>query len=257
MKYGIISIGKQKRKWVKNVIKFIVIEDEKDSQDIIRKVLRKVSIEQDEEIEIKYFDKYCKELEKIINEEVFRKIYILDIELKGTMSGIEIAKQIRNIDWDSEIIFVTSHDKMFESVHRNILDVFDFIEKFHEMNTRLEKDIKAIIKQKFDKKMLRISSRNVDLEIYLKNILYITRDKEERKLIIHTKDIDFKVTSNFTEIIEKLDNRFIRTHRGCIANIDHVVEYNYKQNYFRLDNGKKVDLLSKKYRKEVEKCLTV
>ena len=231
------------------MIQFIVVEDEKKVQDQIRKVLRKIAFKNDTDLEVKYFSKYDKELEKIINND-FRKVYIMDIELDGSISGIDIAHKIRENDWDSEIIFVTCHDKMFETVYRNILDVFDFIEKFHDMENRLEKDLQTIYSQKFDKKMLKVNGRNVDLEIYLKNILYITRDKEDRKLIIYTKNIEFKIISTLNDILEKLDNRFIRTHRCCLANTDHIMEYNYKNGYFVLDNGTKVDLLSKKYRKK-------
>ena len=205
------------------MIKFVIVEDEKTVQNIVKKVIRKISILNDSEVEVKYFSKYDKELQKEINEELYRKVYILDIELTGSISGIDIAHKIRENDWDSEIIFITSHDKMFETVYRSVLDVFDFIEKFHDMEIRLERDLKLIYNQKFDKKMLKLHSRNADLEIYLKNILYITRDKEERKIIIHTKDIDFKIVSTLNDILEKLDSRFVRTHRGCIANKDHIV----------------------------------
>ena len=235
------------------MIKFVIVEDDEKIQNVIKKVIRKISIYNDEEVEVRYFTRYNKELQKEINEELYHKVYILDIELDGSVSGIDIGHKIRSIEWDSEIIFITNHDKMFETVHRTILDVFDFIEKFHDLENRLEKDIKLIYSQKFDKKMLKISGRNAELEIYLKNILYITRDKEDRKIIIHTKDIEFKVISTLNEILEKLDNRFVRTHRGCIANKDYVVEYRYNKGYFVLKDGTIVDLLSKKYRKEIEK----
>lgn len=235
------------------MIKFVVVEDEKKLRDVIKKVLRQVSITNDNEIEIIYYSKYNNELEKEIKNNMYRKVYILDIELEGKVSGIDIAQKIREEDWDSEIIFVTSHDKMFETVHRNVLNVFDFIEKFYEMENRLEKDITTIFKQKYDKKILKYANRNIDLEIYLKNIYYITRDKEDRKIMIHTKDVQFKINSSFNEISEKLDERFARSHRSCILNKEHVEEYNYGEGYFQLDNGKRVDLLSKKYRKELEK----
>ncbi len=234
------------------MIKFVIIEDDKKIQEIIKKLLRKISIENDIEMQISFYSAYNDKLANCIKENLYRKVYIIDIELEGSLSGIDIAQKLRENDWDSEIIFITSHDKMFETVYRNVLDVFDFIEKFHNLKTRLEKDITTIIKQKFDKKMLKISTRNIDLEIYLKNILYITRDKDDRKVIIHTNEVDFKVTNSLKEIGEKLDNRFVKSHRSCIVNKEHVVEYNYSQNYFQLDNGMKIDLLSKKYRKEIE-----
>ena len=149
------------------MIKFVIVEDEKIVQDVVKKVIRKVSMKNDTEIEVNYYTKYNKELQKEINEELYRKVYILDIELDSDVSGIDIANKIREKDWDSEIIFITNHDKMFETVHRNILDVFDFIEKFHDMESRLEHDLNIIYNQKFDKKMLKIYSRNADLEVYL------------------------------------------------------------------------------------------
>ena len=234
------------------MIKFVIVEDEKIVQDVVKKVIRKVSMKNDTEIEVNYYTKYNKELQKEINEELYRKVYILDIELDSDVSGIDIANKIREKDWDSEIIFITNHDKMFETVHRNILDVFDFIEKFHDMESRLEHDLNIIYNQKFDKKMLKIYSRNADLEVYLKNIYYLTRDKEDRKIIIHTQNINFKIVSTLNDITEKLDNRFARTHRGCIVNKDHVIKYSFSDGYFILDDGTKVGLLSKKYRKEIE-----
>lgn len=237
------------------MMKCIVVEDEKRVQENIQNVIRKLSIEKDIDLDVKYYKKFTKELEEEINEELYRKVYIMDIELESGPSGIEIAKKIREKDWESEIIFVTNHDKMFETVHRKVLDVFDFIEKFDNMEDRIEKDILTIYNQKFDKKMLKILARNADLEIYYKNINYIARDKEERKLIIYCNDVTFKINESLNDLLEKLDNRFIRVHRSCIVNKENVVLYNYKEGYFMLKNGEKVPLLSKKYRKEIEeKC---
>ena len=77
----------------------------------------------------------------ILRENKYHKIYLLDIELANNASGIQIAKKIREKDWDSQIIFMTNHDKMFETVYRSVYQVFDFIEKFHEFDKRLENDI--------------------------------------------------------------------------------------------------------------------
>ena len=110
----------------------------------------------------------------------------MDIELEGSVSGIQIAKKIRTDDWESEIIFITSHDKMFETVYRSIYQVFDFIEKYHEMSERLQKDLNVIFKKNFDNKMFTYSNKFFDLKIYYRSILYIYREKDERKLVIVT-----------------------------------------------------------------------
>ena len=235
-------------------MKFIVVEDERDAQEKIKKLLRKISVQTQIDLEIEYFKNYDEKLQKEINNTLYPKIYIMDIELDGEVSGMEVAEKIRDNDWDSEIIFVTTHDKYFDKVHRQILEVFDFIEKFQDMENRLEKDIKLILSKKADKKLLKIKGNHADVEIYMRNILYILRDKEERKSIIYTDtdDVTFKVSNSLIDLLDRLDSRFVQTHKSCIANKNRMVERNYAKGYFILDNGKKVDYLSRKYRKGID-----
>jgi len=236
------------------MIKFVVVEDEPLVQENIKKILRQISIKNDQNLEIVYFKKYNEELQAEIDNELYRKVYIMDIELENSISGIEIAEKIRENDWTSVIIFVTSHDSMFEMVHRGILQVFDFIEKFKNMEDRLTEDIQKIFDKKIDSHMLRLHGKHVDLDIYMKNILYITRDKEDRKAIIHTDtdNVSFKVAYSLSDLKEMLDHRFVQTHKGCIANKKRMREKNYAKGYFTLDTGEQVDMLSKKFRKEID-----
>ncbi len=233
------------------MISFVVVEDDLKTQKVIKEVLRKTVISKDNTIDIKYFTKYNDELKTLIEDDSIRKVYIMDIELESKVSGIDIAKLIRKNDWESEIIFITCHDKMFESVYRNVYEVFDFIEKFFNMESRLEKDIEMIFKKNFDNKMLIISNRNVELQIYYRAITHIIRDKEERKVVVYTDTNTFKLNMSLSDIMEMLDDRFIQTHRSCIANRQRVHQWNWTKGDFILDNGKKVDYLSKKYKKEV------
>ncbi len=236
------------------MIKFIVVEDEQFVQENIKKIIRQISVKNDQDLKVEYYKKYNEKLQKEIDNDLYRKVYIMDIALDDSISGIDIAEKIRKKDWDSEIIFVTSHDQMFETVHRKILEVFDFIEKFQDMEKRLMNDIQKIFNKKIDSKTLKLSGKITDVEIYMKNILYITRDKEERKAIIYTDkdDVSFRVGYSLTELLELLDSRFVQTHKSCIANKNRMIEKNYAKGYFILDNGKKVEMLSKKYRKGIE-----
>ena len=235
------------------MIKFIVIEDDKKVQSKVKDIIYKLTFNIDEKTKIEQYSKCTKELISEIEDRAERKIYIIDIELADNHSGIQIAKQIRENDWESEIIFMTNHDKMFETVYRNVYEVFDFIEKFHNFESRLENDIKIILNRNFDNKMFVYHGRNVDLHLYYKEILYIYRDTRERKIMIVTTKNSFAVSLGVQEILEQLDDRFRMVHRACIVNIIHVQKYNWSDKYFILDTGERVDLLSKKYRKEVEK----
>ena len=231
------------------VIKFIVVDDDREEIKHIEGLLNEVV---KDEKEILKFSKYSDDLKneiKILDE---HKIYVLDIELNDKISGINIAKFIRDVDWESEIIFITNHDKMFESVHRNVYAVFDFIEKFYDFDKRFKKDIKYIIKRNFDNKMFVYKANNIELSLYYKSILYIYRETEDRKLVIVTDTNKYMISTNIKDILKFLDYRFKQCHRSCIVNKLRVQEKNYKEGYFVLDNAEKVYMLSKKYKKDLE-----
>ena len=234
------------------MIKIIVVEDEKNYKAIIKDVISKVIFKIEEDIEVEYYTKYDKKLEAVIEDNSIRKIYIMDIQLEGTMDGIQIAKKIRKDDWESEILFITSHDRMFETVYRNVYQVFDFIEKYNDMNKRLIHDLKVIFKKKFDNKMLVYGNRLFDLKIYYRSILYIYREKDERKLIIVTDSGNkYKLSLSISEMLELLDDRFKQCHRSCIINTDRVQKYEWNEGLFILDTGEQAYFLSRKYKKEV------
>ena len=233
------------------MIKFVVVEDDKSQQEKVKGVIDKVKFKTNEETETVFFSKYTKILQNIIKDNSIHKIFIMDIELENNTSGIQIAKYIRENDWDSEIIFTTSHDKMFETVYRNIYQVFDFIEKYHDMSKRLEEDINIILRKNFDNKMLTYSNRLFDLKVYYRSILYIYREKDERKLVIVTDTNIFKIGLTIPEMLELLDERFKQCHRSCIVNVDRVQKFNWNNNSFLLDNKEEIPMLSKKFKKEV------
>ena len=175
----------------------------------------------------------------------------LNIELDKNKSGLDIARQIRENDWDSEILFITNHDKMFETAHRSVYEVFDFIEKYHDFNNRLSKDIKVILNKAIDKKMFSYKGRNVDLQLYLHTINYIYRDKEDRKLVIVTENANFSINMSLKDILDYLDDRFKTVHRSCIVNTDKVEVYDWQNSRILLHDGTEVNYLSKKYKKGV------
>ena len=99
-----------------------------------------------------------------------------------------------------------------------------------------------------DNKVLKLKGPNALAELRLKNIMYI--EKVDRKSIVHAYGNEFKTNMSLEKLLEELDSRFIRVHKGCIANKERIVARNYAQGYFILDSGEKVPLLSKKYGKE-------
>lgn len=232
------------------MIKFIIVDDEEQWLKEFERVVNEVAFKSEKEYEIYTFKKYDDSLKKIINDNSEQKIFLMDLELDIKHPGIEILREIRENDWDSEIIVLTNHDRMFETVHKEIYKTFDFIEKFDDFENRLKKDLKKIVNKKYDNGKFIYNTRKISLQIFLKDILYIYRDTVDRKLIIKTSNNEFIVNLSINEILNMLDNRFKQCHRSCIINEDRVTEKNYVNGYFITDTGEQVDMLSKKYRED-------
>lgn len=243
--YTIITYSKHI--WSDCMIKFIVVDDDPAEIRHIRDLLSKIVAVENE---VKTFSKLNSELKKEILNVDTRKVYILDIELNDKISGINIAKLIRDVDYESEILIITNHDNMFESTYKSVYEIFDFIIKFHDFDKHFQKVIKAILKRNFDNKMFTYKANNVELSIYYKTIQYIYT--EDRKLVIVTSSNCYTVNLTMKEILSMLDSRFKQCYRSCIVNVERVCEKNYKDGYFTTDTGDKVYMLSKKYRKDLE-----
>jgi len=231
------------------MIKYVVIDDENKDLELVEKVINKVLFKTENEYEIYKFNKYNTELEKLINDNSEPKIYIIDIELDNKKSGLDIARKIRENDWDSEIIIITNHDRMFETVYKTIYKVFNFIEKFDNMQARLEEDLTVISKRNFDKEKFVYENNKISLQIYLKDILYIYRDTVERKLVIITSNNKYLVNLTIKEMLDKLDYRFKQVHRACIVNSERVRMFAWQNGYFELETGENIYMLSKSFRK--------
>lgn len=233
-----------------SMIKFIIIEDEEKWMKVFQKTINNTLFESDIDYEIFTFNKYNEELKDLIEDNSEQKIFLVDLQLNNKPEGMDILREIREEDWDSEIIILTNHDRMFETVHKEIYKTFDFIEKFDNCEKRLIKDLKKIIKKKYDTGKFIYNTRKISLQIFMKDIIYIYRDTIDRKLIIKTSNNEFIVNLTINEILDKLDNRFSQCHRSCIINEDKITEKNYVEGYFITDSGEEVPLLSKKYRGE-------
>lgn len=234
------------------MIKFIIIDKDLNCQKTYESIINKLMFNNNINYEIERYNKYTPELSKTISDSSIFKIYLAEIVLPGPKNGLDIAKEIRLKDWDSEILFITNHDKLFETVFRRGFKVFSFIEKYYNLEERLQTDLLNIINRSFDKKKFLLSNSSQDLQIYLKDILYLYCDTVTRKVVAVTNKNIFHLNITLKEALLKCDNRFKQIHRACIVNTEEVNLYNWNKGYFKLKNGKEVYLCSKNYRKNVE-----
>lgn len=232
------------------MINIIICDDNDKDRNNVVKVVKNYMDSKKIEYKIHLYNDYNKEFNNMISSKIPFKIYLLDIETPSR-SGIDIARQIRKKDTDSVIIFLTAHEELGNVILKNDLMFLSFINKFDDLNNRLNGSLKKAIELLKQKRVIKFMDRNTLYTIDIDDILYITKDSFERKTIIKTDYAEFKVNKSLMEIISMLDDRFIQTHRSCYINNDRKVKIDRVSRIITFDNGETIDLLSDKYKKEV------
>ena len=110
------------------MIKFIIVDDDKKWLKEYERIINEIFFKSEKEYEIYPFTKYDNELQKLIKDNSEQKVYLMDLDLEPSKyTGMDILREIREDDWDSEIIVVTNHDRMFETVHKHLIKGSSFM----------------------------------------------------------------------------------------------------------------------------------
>ncbi len=230
-------------------MKFVVYDDHKEFRDTIESIIKSLNYE---DSIIKLYSKYDEKLkEEIKNDQ--KKIYILDIEVPNSISGLELARKIRMTDWKSVIIMVTSHNELGYEALKSQIMLLDFISKFSPTwKTNLKNTIKKAMNKTKEIPVLILETPNMIYRIYTDDILYILRDQVERKCKIKTINDEIYFPKSIKEFSALLDDRFFLSHRSCYINLKQVKKVDFKKLRIYFNNGEFIDYLSRDKKKELK-----
>lgn len=239
------------------MINFIVCDDEKLFRDKIITAIREVKEKKPFECDIHEFSKYDTEFEKIITSDLTCKIYIMDIEIPNSISGIDISRKIRKSDWNSSIILVTSHAELsYEAIKAQIM-ILDFISKFNDCKRSLIKAILKAVSKANQKKVFTYQSGGISCRIFLDDILYVTKDSVDRKCIVKTTYNEVIINKTLSEMVEELDARFYSSHRSCLVNTEKIKEVDWSEGAITFDNGETIYLLARDKKKGLKEYVNM
>lgn len=233
------------------MLNVIICDDNKRDLEKVTKIvdifMKKNQYMYHKHIYVDYNDDFM----KILKSKSPFKIYILDIETPSR-SGIDIAREIRNKDLDSVIIFLTGHDELGRVVLQNDLMFLAFVNKFDNIDKRLNKVLRKAMNIVKIKRVIRINDGTNTYIINLNDIVYLSKDTFERRTNIKTDYTEYKVRKSLSQLKEMLDGRFIQTHRACIVNKTRISRIDYSNRMIYFDNNDYTDLLSNRYKKELK-----
>lgn len=234
------------------MIEFIIYDEDRNYQEITKKVIEKVLMQYDYTYKISIYKTYDSCISALENNFGF-KVYILDINSR-IESGLSIATEIRNkkLDWQSMIIFTSNTNSYKLTILEHQLMTLDYILKNSDYEVLLESScMKALKNYDYRPNTLKYSYKNTCYNIPLSEIIYIEKEQDSKRCIIKTVKSTFYILGNLRQLEQKLDKRFIKCNRSYLINIENVECYNTKDNIMTFVNQDTLNIISRTKRKEI------
>ncbi|WP_434305811.1 LytR/AlgR family response regulator transcription factor [Clostridium botulinum] len=182
--------------------------------------------------------------EQLIFSDIYFDIVFLDIKM-GKLSGIDIAKRMRENNNATKIIFITAFEEY-------VFEAFD-VSAFHYLIKPAEEEkileimdrILKLFSYKEDTKQCIIFKKGKStIKVLLDNIHFF--EVQNRIINIHTEREVIQYYDRIKNIEEKVNrNSFFRCHRSYIVNLKYVMKFDKTE--IVLDNNTKIMLSKGKY----------
>lgn len=175
--------------------------------------------------------------EAIKNNEI--DILFLDIDFKDTgKDGIEFAKDLRKINKNFYLIFLTAH---LRYMHLSfVTKTFDFIVK--PANIDVIGNVIDRLIEEFSTTTPTFLNLSKSLTLKIDNIIYI--EKTENKSDIYTKTGMYSYTISLDKLLNLLPKYFVKCHRSYIVNIHLISSINHATGFVTFENGLKCPINS-------------
>ncbi len=185
----------------------VIIEDEIFWKNKIKEIIES----DNKEDNFLYFDRYDKVLESIINNKKL-KIYLLDIELRNSdIDGTLIANTIREVDWKSIIIFFSVYNEK-ESIISLRLNVLTYVLKDNNFKSELINAFNSAKNILLEDNKIKVNTNGIEINLYVNDILYITKEKSSKYCLIHTTSGILRTRSSLSELKKKTNFRQEKKH---------------------------------------------
>ena len=213
------------------MLNFVVCDDNIYILDKISKILESIFIEHNFDANIIFKGTNADEVLQFIKNNYNKiDVLILDINLKSEVSGLDIAKSLRNYNKNAYIIFTTGHLEYIMMAYK--YKTFDYLpkpitfEKIEETVIRLFNDI-----TNNSNKYLKLVSKN--MLINEDDIYYIKKDG--MRAIFISPYQTYEIYNSFSKIQNSLPPNFIRCHKSYIVNINKIsdIRININKIYFK------------------------
>lgn len=235
------------------MINILLVDDDLKFVECIVKELKDFFIKYDYAYKIHTFREYNDEFFKFASISMENKLYLLDIET-ALNNGIDVARKIRRFERDSDILFLTAHDKedYKNKIVTNNIKSMGFIYKGNvkeEFSKKMEEFLANVVLQD----AILFDDGTYHYVLPLRDILYVTTDKLKRKTVVYTISGLIELSLSLHEVEQMLlekSNFFIKVHRSYIVNLLRIISINLAKRTILFSNHEEIQAISRKYKQQ-------
>lgn len=230
------------------MLHFVICDDNLNILDKLEKMLENIFTKNNFEAEVSFKSDNSEDILDYIKRNP-SDVFLLDINLKSSKTGLELAEEIRKVKKNSYLIFTTGHLEYAMVAYK--YKTFDYIAKpitydrLEDTVVRLFEDVNGL-----NKRYLRIDNKNTLVDE--SEIQYVKRDG--MKLVFHTPSRDYDTYSSFNKFQDRLPKSYIRCHKSCIANINQIKDIDPVSGTITFRDGSTCDI-GPKYKSEFMEVL--
>ena len=244
----------------------VICEDNPTQLKNIKIILESYIMFHDDPLELKLAALNPNEVINYLSEKpLSHGIYFLDIDLGTNINGIDLAKKIRKMDVQANIIFTTTHDEMAPVTLKNKVGAIDFIEKDQSIEDYRDNLYDALkYAENITNKTMEKENSNFTFEIGNQiynfdqsEIVLIETSSVPHRLTLETINGNYEFYNKISDL-EKEYPFLLKLNRSCLINPNNIRNANFTTRLitFKNDSAKKFPIgKSRKLKSEIKKIL--
>lgn len=237
------------------MIELVICDDDVQALRQTREFLTDMMQPWEEEMEIMTYTDANDLLRRIRSESERMDILLLDIDMPN-ISGLEIAKLIRDEERDVILIFLTAHD---EFVYMSFQYApFRYIRKEYmkeELPSAMKAAVAKIMAQRSS--FICLKTQEGELPVKISDITHF--QMENRRVCVYVVQgrayLVWKKLRELKAEIDARDDAFVQVHSGCVVNLRHV--RTRKSGTVVLDGAEELEIpVSRRRQREVSETIS-
>jgi len=170
-------------------------------------------------------------------QEISPDLILMDIEIEGKLTGIEVAEKIKNKK--IPVLFLTSfeNEEYYQKAQQtNLIGYLVKPTNKYSLRSAIDMAFKKIIDESGSpsKNTLFLKRNGIEHKVEISKIYFVQANDDYT--IIYTEDGKFHSSLRISKIIENLnDSQFFQIHRSYIVNLDKIKSVNVKKNWVEIN----------------------